>query len=260
MEWETYHYVLRASSIGSHPLKATFLSWAAKFGIAPASRRKLGGHVKPKDVTLTTYSRDELAGPLRDLDKVLLAVRLGVFIPDCTRSGRFTQDSAATAALDEVFPEVPTPCISADDTISSSSDSSSSASECVDTDDASSGEDSRIVAISEDMAGVTAPMKLPDLPCAGLARNLANGVCAASGTPTRCCADVRLRSGTSSWRPGPRDLSLCAATVSDSCIVHIPSYIHGGIMSIRCAACRGYLLILSRSDCSNRLDVYAARA
>ena len=85
----------RASSIGSHSLKATFLSWAAKFGIAPASRRKLGGHVKPKDVAMTTYSRDELAGPLRDLDKVLLAVRLGVFIPDSTRSGRFTQDSAA---------------------------------------------------------------------------------------------------------------------------------------------------------------------
>ena len=131
--------------------------------------------MKPKEVTLITYSRDELAGPLRDLDKVLLAVRLGVFIPDSTRSGRSTQDSAAKATLDEVFPEVSTPCISADDTISSSSKSSSSASECVDTDDASSGEDSLIVAVSEDMAGVTAPMKLQELPGAGLARNLANG-------------------------------------------------------------------------------------
>ena len=34
----------------------------------------------------------------------------------------------------------------------------------------------RIVAVSEDMAGVTAPMKLPGIPGAGLARNLANGV------------------------------------------------------------------------------------
>ena len=102
---------------------------------------------------------------------------MGVFIPDCTRSGRFTQDSAAIATLDEVFPEVLTPCIPADDTIFSSLDPSSSASECVDTDEAgSSGEDSRIAAVSEDMAGVTAPVKLPDLPSAGLARNLANGV------------------------------------------------------------------------------------
>ena len=148
----------RASSIGSHSLKATLLSWAAKFGIAPAARRKLGGHVKPKDVTLTTYSRDELAGPLRDLDQVLAAVRSGEFDPDSTRSGRFTRDAAVAA------------------TSSSSSDSSSSSPVRVDTDDASSGEDSLIAAVSEDLSGIVTPVKLPDLPSAGLSRNLANGV------------------------------------------------------------------------------------
>ena len=160
----------RASSIGSHSLKAALLSLAATFGIAPASRRKLGGHVKPNDVTLTTYSRDELAGPLRDLDKVLLAVRLGVFIPDCTRSGRFTQDSAATATSStHAFPLMIRSLLAR-------IRRPPRRSAWIRTDDASLGEDSRIAAVSEYMAGGTAPMKLPDLPSAGLARNLANGV------------------------------------------------------------------------------------
>ena len=91
----------------------------------------------------------------------------------------------------------------------------------VGTDDASLGEDSRIAAVSEDTAGVTAPMKLPELPGAGLSRNLANGVLhGVRNAKTRCCADARFRSGTSFCRPGLRGLSLCVATVLDSLFVH----------------------------------------
>eukprot|EP00972_Heterocapsa_arctica_P075691 11164176-Heterocapsa_arctica.AAC.1 len=45
----------------SHSCKATALSWAAKAGLRPGSRRLLGGHAKPKDLSMLEYSRDALA-------------------------------------------------------------------------------------------------------------------------------------------------------------------------------------------------------
>ena len=37
------------------------------------------------------YSRDALAGPLRELEKVLLSIRQQQFNPDASRSGRFSE-------------------------------------------------------------------------------------------------------------------------------------------------------------------------
>ena len=62
---------------GSHSLKATLLSWAAKFGLNEGTRRLLGGHVKPGTTCILTYSRDVLAAPLRRLGRVLDAVASG---------------------------------------------------------------------------------------------------------------------------------------------------------------------------------------
>jgi hypothetical protein len=165
----------RLRSIGSHSLKATLLSWLAKFGVSPASRRRLGGHVKPGDRTMAEYSRDELAGPLRDLDRVLTAVRLGVFAPDNTRSGRFAHDDGAAEVLAEDFPGAETPRLSAPSSDSCSSDSST-VSELVDTDDSSS-DDAQICAVAVEVAsGSSRHEDLPEAPASGLVRNLANGI------------------------------------------------------------------------------------
>ena len=45
--------------------------------------------MKPKDRSRIEYSRDELSGPLRHLEEVILRIQEGKFEPDNTRSGRF---------------------------------------------------------------------------------------------------------------------------------------------------------------------------
>ena len=77
------------ANIGAHSMKATLLSWAAKYGIAKPIRRTLGYHADANDKAVETYSRDAMAAPLRDLERVLEAVRAGSFHPDATRSGLF---------------------------------------------------------------------------------------------------------------------------------------------------------------------------
>ena len=57
--------------IGSHSLKATCLSWVAKFGVCREHRRILGYHVDISEKSTETYARDSLAAPLRSLDEVL---------------------------------------------------------------------------------------------------------------------------------------------------------------------------------------------
>ncbi len=80
------------SKVSSHSLKATFLAWCAKFGIHKDHRRLLGYHADPNDNSILTYSRDALAHPLRELDKVLGAVCEGSFMPSASRSGRFFEE------------------------------------------------------------------------------------------------------------------------------------------------------------------------
>ena len=72
---------------GAHSLKPTLLSWCAKFGLSLAVRRKLGGHAKARDKAVLAYSRDELAEPIRELQRMVAAVRAGSFDPDASRSG-----------------------------------------------------------------------------------------------------------------------------------------------------------------------------
>ena len=74
---------------GSHSLKATWLSWLAKAGVPADVRAILGGHVGPNMVSVLTYSRDQLAQPMRHLERVARKIRSTEFDPDCTRSGRW---------------------------------------------------------------------------------------------------------------------------------------------------------------------------
>lgn len=63
----------------SHGMKATALSFLAKWGV--------GHHSLRNRSSLECYSRDIQAGPLRVLDQCLKAVRIGSFLPDVARSG-----------------------------------------------------------------------------------------------------------------------------------------------------------------------------
>ena len=80
-------------NIGSHSLKTTLLSVAAKGGLSRDTRRTLGGHATPGDDSVDTYSRDILAAPMLELAKLLDHVRAGRFEPDMTRSGRWQMSS-----------------------------------------------------------------------------------------------------------------------------------------------------------------------
>ena len=75
--------------VTSQGCKATSLSWMAKADVDFVVRQLLGHHVPSHLTSVITYSRDSLAGPLRQYDKVLLAIRSGQFAPDNSRSGRY---------------------------------------------------------------------------------------------------------------------------------------------------------------------------
>ena len=75
----------------AHSLKVTCLAWLAKFGTSLAMRRILGYHVAPGASVAETYARDSLAAPLRELVRVLEAVKSGRFRPDDTRSGMLNE-------------------------------------------------------------------------------------------------------------------------------------------------------------------------
>jgi len=79
---------------GTHSGKATVLSWLSKAGVAKGVRRLLGGHAADKDWSLLEYSRDALAGPLREVAALYLRVGARKFLPDATRSGRWAEEAA----------------------------------------------------------------------------------------------------------------------------------------------------------------------
>jgi len=76
-------------NIGMHSCKVTLLSWAAKYGLALQTRKLLGYHTSSQDETAILYSRDAMAAPLRELSRLIDAVRSGAFVPDQGRSGTF---------------------------------------------------------------------------------------------------------------------------------------------------------------------------
>jgi hypothetical protein len=120
--------------LGTHTCKSTMLSWCAKFGVDPATRRILGYHVAADEVSTFTYGRDNQAFPLRRLEEVIVAVRTGKFHPDQTRSGRFQEEPSslqhASAPSTPIAPPAaergsPTPQAEGSSSTSSSSSSSS---------------------------------------------------------------------------------------------------------------------------------------
>jgi hypothetical protein len=88
-------------SPSTHSLKATYLSWSAKWGMSHEHRCTLGYHMQPGHSSLYVYSRDNLAHPLRLMEEMLAAVVEGSFRPDATRSGRFIRKQVPPPDRDE---------------------------------------------------------------------------------------------------------------------------------------------------------------
>ena len=80
--------------IGTHSGKATLLSWLAKAGASIEDRKVLGYHTSSKEEVALLYSRDALAGPLLRMEQLIEKVRLGLFRPDETRSGRWVAEGS----------------------------------------------------------------------------------------------------------------------------------------------------------------------
>ena len=74
----------------SHSLKTTGLSWAAKFGLAPAVRATLGRHAYATASSEAIYSRDLAVEPVRKFADVIKQIAARTFLPDSLRSGYFS--------------------------------------------------------------------------------------------------------------------------------------------------------------------------
>ena len=81
---------LHGRKVSSHSMKSTMLSFLAKRGVDKPDRLLLGYHTSPFTMGLT-YSRDGMARPLQILMNMLEEIRKGLFLPDCTPSGRLVQ-------------------------------------------------------------------------------------------------------------------------------------------------------------------------
>jgi len=90
-----------AATYSAQSIKATFLAMLAKGGFDKSERRILGYHSKPGDRMVNLYSRNEQAVPLNHLGHMLWWIRAKQFLPDATKSGRWTQGKppAPAAAL-----------------------------------------------------------------------------------------------------------------------------------------------------------------
>ena len=76
--------------VTSHCMKATTLTWSAKYGLDESARTLLGHH-ELQSQSLACYSRDMLSRPLALYEAMLMNIRTGHFLPDETRSGRFVR-------------------------------------------------------------------------------------------------------------------------------------------------------------------------
>ena len=90
--------VAKVKLLGTHSLKATALSWCAKFGLERVTRATLGYHASGRQGTELIYGRDNIAAPLRDLERVILEVAMKRFFPDSTRSGYISTYAALSSA------------------------------------------------------------------------------------------------------------------------------------------------------------------
>ena len=76
------------STITTHSMKTSLLSYANKYGMAYETSELLGFHLVNHHSALT-YSRDSLAAPIRALTAMLQDIRSGAFVPGASRENMF---------------------------------------------------------------------------------------------------------------------------------------------------------------------------
>eukprot|EP00435_Cladocopium_sp_Y103_P018815 s4340_g4.t1 len=79
----------RLDSVGTHTCKSTCLSWLAKWGSSTDMRRLMGYHVADKMSTMLIYGKDNTSAGLREINRILDAIKSGDFVPDANRASMF---------------------------------------------------------------------------------------------------------------------------------------------------------------------------
>ena len=110
------------STMRSHSLKATALSWCCKHGVDISTRRLLGHHLDPGSRSAETYGRDSMGPAVRTLVSVLDDIKKGRFKPDESRSGRFVEPRQPDTEADEPQTQLDEDESSDSDYVPSSSD------------------------------------------------------------------------------------------------------------------------------------------
>ena len=101
--------------VSSHSLKATGLSWSAKFGIPEFDRAVLGRHSSSTSSATAIYARDLAISSVRKYEEMLRSIAQRTFVPDAPRSAYFAvpldlqgfevvEDSPGTLVKDEQQP------------------------------------------------------------------------------------------------------------------------------------------------------------
>lgn len=146
--------------VSSHSMKATLLAFAARRGLPMDVRLQLGYHTGSFKMGLT-YSRDGAAASLISLEQMLNEIKVGLFLPDETRSGRIrTQLPALPSSVVEVKDEEAVPTSGGDvleetDDTAETSDESSSDESSEEDDYEPHGDGSRIFKAPEAPSGFT---------------------------------------------------------------------------------------------------------
>ena len=76
-------------TVSSHSLKATCLSWVGKYGVSPECQNILGRHSDSVRGSAPLYNRDLCAAPVRQLQRIIMAIHQAKFCPDSSRSMYF---------------------------------------------------------------------------------------------------------------------------------------------------------------------------
>ena len=87
-----YEPVPSLTDIGTHSLKATWLSMMAKAGCEGELRRLAGYHTDPGSKMALEYSRDAQAPVLLALEAITAAIQHGLFNPDVSRAKRWPRE------------------------------------------------------------------------------------------------------------------------------------------------------------------------
>ena len=83
-------------AVSSHSLKATLLSWMAKYGLPIDDRRLMGHHLDPQYKSVVTYSRDALTCVLEKVMHLIAKMRIGSFKPDLSPAERLAHQSSGS--------------------------------------------------------------------------------------------------------------------------------------------------------------------